>query len=607
MGGNGNVTGESGTRLDSWKAIADYLGRDVRSVQRWEKQRGLPVRRIPGEKGSAVFAYTAELDQWLHSGETARPGSPAGDDSVVGPDSGTPVSQDAPPVPSPTPPRSGRAIVAALIAASILMVGTVALLARRQFAHSAQAASGRVILAVLPFANLSGDPAQDYFADGLTEEMITDLGRISPQSLGVIARTSAMKYKETREDVKQIGQELGAEYVLEGSVRREGARARVSAQLIRVSDQTHLWAQNYDVQVKDILSVQRDVAAAIAGKTRLNLSHDVFLPESPRPANEEAYDAFLKGLYFLGRRDYQGITQGVAAFELAVQKDPTYAPAHAGLAEALTFAGVPDASLRVENYRKALAAATRAIELDDASAEAHTALAGIRIFYERDWPGARSEFERALQLNPNYAHAHHWYANLYLDPQGRFDDAIREMKLAQELDPTNLIINADLGQSYFFARRYDEALAIYRKVAAMDPDFLPVHWYLADCYHQMGNREQEVLEVATWVEQDHKNKGNTDFQSDLIRAAYRDGGYAAFQNELRRQFERAEKVHGVTVPNLAVLYSDLGESDLAFKILDEAFANIAPQLLYLRVYPPYDPLRPDPRFLELERRIGLGP
>jgi TolB-like protein/Tfp pilus assembly protein PilF len=508
--GSDYIPADNGARLDSWKAIAEYLGREVRSVQRWEKTRGLPVRRVPGEKGGVVFAYTRELDQWLHSrspilperpeeGETAASDASDSEERVSDLESKATRRTPKPEEPAVAAGRSGRRVVIAVIGTSILLVASVAYLGRHLSRQSASAATGRAILAVLPFTNLSGDPSQEYFADGLTEEMITDLGRISPASLGVIARTSAMKYKDTHQDIGQIGQELGASYVLEGSVRRDGARARISAQLIRVSDQTHLWAQNYDVGVRDILSVQRDVAAAIATNVRLNLAGNAVPLQAIRPANDEAYDAFLKALYFFGRRDYTGITQSVPIFEEAIRRDPNYAPAYAGLAEALTFVGVANTEIRMKSYQKARAAAARAIALDDSSAEAHTALGGIQIFLEHDWAGAQTQFTRALQLDPNYAHAHHWYANLYLDPQGRFDEAIQEMRVAQELDPTNLVINADLGQAYFFARRYEEAIETYQKVLAMDRDFLPVHWYLTDCYFQMGRHEDEVQEYRTWL------------------------------------------------------------------------------------------------------------
>jgi TolB-like protein len=317
--GSDYIPADNGERLDSWKAIAEYLGREVRSVQRWEKTRGLPIRRVPGEKGGVVFAYTRELDRWLHSRASGQVlERPEDRDSATaetneGPQTVSDLEREAhaemsrPDRRSVGLGRSGRWIVMAVIGTSALLVASVAYFGRHLARQSASAAPGRVILAVLPFANLSGDPSQEYFADGLTEEMITDLGRISPASLGVIARTSAMKYKDTPQDIGQIGQELGASYVLEGSVRREGARARISAQLIRVSDQTHLWAQNYDVGVRDILSVQRDVAAAIATNIRLNLAGNALPLQAIRPANDEAYDAFLKALYFFGRRDYTGL------------------------------------------------------------------------------------------------------------------------------------------------------------------------------------------------------------------------------------------------------------------------------------------------------------
>ena len=466
------------------------------------------------------------------------------------------------------------------------------------------------MLAVLPFANLSGDPSQDYFADGLTEEMITDLGRLNPQALGVIARTSAMRYKQTPEDIGQIGRELGVGYVVEGSVRREGDRVRVSAQLIQVSDQTHIWAQNYERQVKEILGVQRDVAEAIAGKIRVSLEHQPGAGlGAAEAANPEAYDDYLKGLYFWNRRESHGLDESVKYFSQAIQEDPNYAPAYAALAESYTLEGLAYSESEKENLsKKAEAAARRAIALDDSAAEGHTALAGIRVFFYYDFPGAEAEFKRALDLNPNYAPAHHWYGNLYLDPQGRYLDAITELKLAQRLDPTNLIVNADLGLAYYFARQYSLALETCKKTVDMDPSFLPPHWYLADTYHELGMTPEEVNEFAGFTSltyaQQSKPYEDRDWGKVMTRA-YQTGGYKAFLEAMLGEFQATHRIDRSPPERLATTYMLLGQKDKALETLELGYRQHAPNIIYLKADPYYDPLRTEPRFLALERNLGL--
>ena len=645
MAGGVGDSDAKGQRLDSWKAIARYVGRDMRSAQRWERERGLPVHRVPGEKGGSVFAYTAELDDWLHSRNENRRPQPIASEPVV--------SESNPPVvPSggvlsarqdngvgavaisakllTDPQRAGVAaempgqVIDPLSArpsgpgrwawsALALVVGltfiVVAYWRLRPTQSHANSPRGRIMLAVLPFANLSGDPSQDYFADGLTEEMITDLGRVNPQALGVIARTSAMRYKQTREDISQIGRELGVGYVLEGSVRREGDRVRISAQLVQVSDQTHIWAQNYERQVKEILSVQRDVAQAIAGKIRVSLEHQPGAGlGSVEAANPEAYDDYLKGLYFWNRRETRGLAESVKYFSQAIQEDPNYAPAYAALAESYTLESLTYSESQKEDVSKAEAAARRAIALDDSAAEGHTALAGIRVFFYYDFPGAEAEFKRALDLNPNYAPAHHWYGNLYLDPQGRYVDAIAQLKLAQRLDPTNLIVNADLGLAYYFARQYQLAVETCQKTIDMDPSFLPPQWYLADTYHQLGMIPEEVKEFAGFTSLTYAEEPKLEADRDwgkVMLSAYRRGGYEAYLQAMLSEFQAAHRVDRSPPERLATTYMLLGQKDKALDTLELGYRQHVPNIIYLKADPYYDALRSEPRYVSLERKLGL--
>jgi TolB-like protein len=601
MGSTGRALDDKGERLDSWKAIAAYVGRDVRSAQRWERERGLPVHRVPGEKGGSVFAYTAELDSWLHN-----PRIEVSPSEVIG--ARVAEAQVAEKEQNTLPLRSGSQRPAWLTIAAIacLALLAAAYLWFRPARPPARPHGGRVMLAVLPFANLSGDPSQEYFADGLTEEMITDLGRLNPQALGVIARTSAMTYKQTQKSIGQIGRDLGVGYVLEGSVRRAGDTVRISAQLIQVSDQTHIWAQNYERQVKDILSVQRDVAQSIAVKIRISLEGQPGAVIGPaQAANPEAYDDYLKGVYFLNRREAHGLEESIKYFNQAIQEDPNYAPAYAALAQSDTLEGLSNTSLYLP---KAEASARRAIALDDSAAEGHTALAGIRVFYYYDWQGAEAEFKRALDVNPNYATAHHWYANLYLDPQGRFLEALAEMKLAQQLDPTNLIVNADLGQAYYFARQYQTAVETCKKTMDMDPSFLPPQWYLADAYHQLGMLDEEVRLVAHFSSLEYAaspDAGRDGDWGEVLTDAYRSGGYQAFLQALLKQLRPNLEDKSGPPERLATTYLQLGQTGKAMDALEKSYAQHAPNIIYLRADPYYDPLRSEPRFQALERKMGL--
>jgi TolB-like protein/Tfp pilus assembly protein PilF len=600
------VSTGKGRKLDSWKEIADYLDRDVRSVQRWERSRGLPIYRVPGLKIGGVFAYTAELDEWLHSRRERQPEDEATESTPAEADSQASATT-APSQPKPENNTlaqravSGRKLVWPLLAA-VALLSLVAAVAAHRASRPTKPASTRIMLAVLPFQNLSGDPAQEYFADGLTEEMITDLGKLNPQAMGVIARTSAMKYKSSKEDVGQIARALGVGYVLEGSVRRVGNQARISAQLIQVSDQSHLWAQNYQRDVKDILSVQADVARAIADKVQVKLN-----PHSPahvadaKPANPEAYDDYLEGLYAWNERTVASMTKGAEYFERAVEQDPNYAAAYAGMAQCYTLLGMD----RVPNIRELLAkaktAALRAVELDDSSAEAHVALGGVRVFADFDWPDAEAEFKRAIELNPNNAQAHHWYANLYLDPQGRYEEAIAEMKRAQELDPLSLIINTDLGYAYYVAGRDADAGSQFRKVMNMDPNFVPAMYdlYLLDLKRKddLGAWRDRLAGLRVSVPSELRSK---------MEEVYNRAGYRGVEQEVAAsQGTFGLRDYPKSVWDAAQAYAYLGEKDRAISFLETSYEQRNPAIIYIKCDPYWTSLHFDPRFQDLERKLGV--
>ncbi|MGA7294164.1 MAG: tetratricopeptide repeat protein [Terriglobales bacterium] len=599
----------AGNRLDSWKAIAEYLSRDVRSVQRWERSLGLPVHRVSGEKGGVVFAFTGELERWLQS----RPRN--GNSNSSSNSNNGPYPLNDPPTEAETTPASHDLTAnlapakrdrhwtkyAVAIAALLLIAAGSSYVMRRPLRrwlfpreHSSRAAKpapGRVMLAVLPFVNLSGNSSQDYFADGLTEEMITDLGCLNPRALGVIARTSAMKYKNTNEDIAQIGRELGVSYILEGSVRREGDQVRVSAQLIQVSDQTHLWAQSYELRVKDILDVQRDVAATIADKIQINLKGQRPQLAHVQLTNPEAYDDYLHGRYLLSQRNQESFIAAIKFFKQAVAEDPSFALGYAGLADSyvlLTLVSGP----HLEPNAKA--AALRAIALNDNLAEAHTSLAAVDVL-EWNWRAAEKEFRRALAINPNYALAHHWYGNLYLSPMGRHEEAIAELKEAQTLDPLSLIINTDLGYAYFFAGEYDAAIAQYRKVLAVDPSFVSAHWVLAQYYDQRGMYDSWAQEAAEVCVLD----GNTAL-AQQIKATYASGGRKKLLEFM------ANRGQGVkfTLVESAGAAAELGRKEEALQDLERACRQRNFELLRLKADPVWNSLRSEPRFQKVERDMG---
>ena len=330
------------------------------------------------------------------------------------------------------------------------------------------------MLAVLPFKNLTGDPGQDYFSEGLTEEMIAQLGRLDPQQLGVIARTSVTHYKDTTEPLSQIANELGVQYVLEGSVRRDAHDVRVTAQLILASDQTHLWAKQYDREPGSLLTLQGEIAQEISDEIQLTLGkteHKTVAVQKLNPPNTyEAYDLYLKGRYFWNKGLSKDFQQAIKCFEQAVHVDPTYARAYAGLADSYALLGGYSGYPQKQFMLKARAAALQALQLDNNLAEAHVSLALIAQNYDWDWKTAEQEYRQAIRLDPNYATAHHWFAE-FLSYQGRFDESFEEIERARLLDPLSLIIATDKGAIFYYSRQYDRAIAQLQSVLDMDPNF----------------------------------------------------------------------------------------------------------------------------------------
>jgi len=488
--------------------------------------------------------------------------------------------------------------------AAMLVVIAVGLLQWSRPRTRPELVNGSIMLAVLPFENLTGDAGQEYFSDGLTEEMIAQLGRIDPQHMGVIARTSVMHYKNSAEQLDQIGRELGVQYVLEGSVRRDSDKVRITAQLIRTKDQTHVWTHQYDREVNSLLSLQGEIAQEISDAIQVTLGErkpgEVSPPPIPHaPKSYAAYDLYLQGRYFWNKRTTQGLQQAVECFEQAIAKDPDYARAYAGLADSLALMSSYDVASPSVLIPKARAAALKALELDDKLAEAHASLALIAQNYDWDWQSAEKEYRRAIELDPNYATGHHWYAE-HLAFRGRFDEAFAEIERARQLDPLSLIIQVDNGAILFFSRQYDRAIEQFQAVLKVEPTF-PRARMMDYAYAQQGRYAEALADIEIWRRVD-----NTYWI--LIEEGYV-YGRAGQPAEARRALEKLKLMNrgGKIDPfGLVPVYVGLGDKDQAFAWIEKSIANHSPGPIALKVDPIYEPLRSDPRFQSVLQRLGLA-
>jgi TolB-like protein/Flp pilus assembly protein TadD len=468
-------------------------------------------------------------------------------------------------------------------------------------------APSKLTLAVLPFENLSGDPDQEYLSDGMTEEMIMQLAQLNPARLAVIARASSMHFKASKKTVAQIGQELAADYVLQGSLRREGGRLRISAQLIQVEDQTHVWAQNYERDVHDLLALQDDVARAIASEIRVQLTPPRVAAgagkSGPAAVAPEVHQQYLKGRYFWNKRTEAGYVKAIEYFQQAIKSNPDYAPAYAGLADAYALLGsmTNSTSPRLEAMPRARSFAEKALALDESLAEAHTSLAFVQMHFEHDWAAAEKEFQRAVALNPSYVTAHHWYA-FCLMAQTRVEEALREIRLAQELDPLSLIINTDLAELLYYARRYDEAIRQAQKTLEMDASFPLAHRVLGLAYEQKGMLKESLAELQAQV----RLSGRADYALAELARCYALTGNRNEAETLLRELQALDPRNPGTSIGLAFVYAALGDKDQAFLWLEKS-ARERMGVILLKVQPYFDSLRSDPRFRAIERQMALSP
>ncbi len=510
-------------------------------------------------------------------------------------------------------PKMGRRVGLVALLVTVLVVGGVSVWRYQQPAAPTTAPAppqaavptplahgeDRRSVAVLPFVNMSADAADEYLSDGMTEEIITALSKLS--GLRVAARTSSFAFKGKNEAIEKIGDQLHVHTVLEGSVRKAANRLRITTQLINIADGYHLWSETYDREMADIFAIQSEVAQRVADALKVTLlAGERQRLERKATENLDAYNSYLLGRYYWNKRTEEGFQKGIEQFEQAIEKDPNYASAYTGLADCYLllsrFGGLPPATA----MPKARAAVTRALEIDDTLAEAHNSLAMLLHLRDRDWLAAEREWKRALQLNPNYATAHHWYGIIFLSNRGRADEAIAELKRAQEIDPLSLPISADLAWVLYYARRYDQAVEQVQRTLAMDPKFARAHMLQGLRYLQQGRNAEAIAEFQAARQLD-------DSQQIIAQLghAYAVSGRTSDAHKALNDLNALSKRHYVDPYWIALIYTGLGDKDRAFEWLGRAYEERSSWLTSLKVEPQLDSVRSDPRFVELLKKVGL--
>jgi TolB-like protein/Tfp pilus assembly protein PilF len=565
----------SNERLDSWKEIAAYLKRDERTVRRWEGE-GLPVHRHMHKKQASIYAHKAEIDVWWKNGRLR--------------------------LESPEPARASKPLALWLLAgsAAVLVVATIAFVLYRSGSAKEKGQPAITSLAVLPLKNLSGNPTQEYLADGMTEELIGRLAGI--HNLRVISRTSVMHFKDTQLSMPEIAKTLGVDALVEGSVIREGSRIRVHAQLIRGATDEHFWSETYDRDLRDVLALQSDVAQAIARKVEVTVSGEEHTRlAAVRPVSPEVYENYLKGRSALAKNNNRTNTEEtIGYFNEAIRKDPTFAPSYLGLAEAYSdLASVFIGGVAERERPKSILAARKALELDPELVEAHVLLADMAQ-QQWHWAEAEAEYRRALELSPNSAAAYSAFAG-WLVSQGRTEEAVTSCRRARELDPL-AVPGTNLAWMLFYARRYDDAVQELRSVLAVRPDDAFALWILG--FALIANHHpQEAVPV---LEKGVSTSNRSPAIVGLLVHAYAQAGRRADALRLLEELKRRKQTGYVPAAAFVKAYLGLGEYDQAFFWLEEAYKEQSNLLQFLKVHPIFDPVRDDPRFKDLVRRVGLN-
>jgi len=486
--------------------------------------------------------------------------------------------------------------------ASLAVVSILSLLAFWAWrgSHVPAVFQRKTVLAVLPFDNLSRDADQEFFSEGLTEEMIAQVGKLNRDRLKVVARSSVAKYKGSTLAAREIGKELNADYLVQGSVRRWSGRVRITVQLIQARDQIDVWTESYDRELKDVLAVQDSVVRSIASEIHIALTEEQEERlATPRQISPEAYEAYLKGRYYWNKRTGESMQKAEQYFEQAIDRDPSYAAAYSGLADCnsgLTWHGFKSPA---EALPKAYAAARKALEINPESAEAHASL-GLAMTHRWDWTGAEAEFRRALQLDPQYANAHHWYGD-YLSIRGRHGEALAEAKHALELDPLNLMISTWLGLRYYMARDYSHAIDQNRNSVELDPNFAAAHLLLGEDYRGAGLHSEAVNELKKAA----SLSGDSPLYTAQVAVALAVEGRSGDALRIAHELEAISTKRYVSPYGLAQIYAASNKKEDAFKWLQAAYEDHAVWMGYLAVDPIFDRYRSDERFKDLLRSVGL--
>ena len=460
-------------------------------------------------------------------------------------------------------------------------------------------------LAVLPLVNLSGDAEQEYFADGITDELIGNLMRI--KALRVISRTSVMRFKGTRKSVAEIARELDVDAVVEGTLIRSAERVRVSAQVIQANPEKNIWAERYELPLGDTVILLGKLAREISDAIRIELT----LQEQKdlagvRPVDQETYESFLKGRYYWAKRTEAATQKAIEYFQQAIERDPRFALAFTGLADSYVSLAVAEtlqeAMAPTDAFPKARVAVSRALDVDDTLAEAHASLGHIMFQYDRDWSGAEKEFRRAIELSPSNANARHWYA-LSLMWMGRLDEALNEIRQARATDPLSLVINSNLGFVLAVARQYDLGIEQCRKTLEMDPNFAHAHYRLGQIYVLKGMNQDAIVELKKAI----ALSGESPRATAELGLAYARLGDTSEALKLLSELRARSKLRYVSPFNMALIYGGLGDNRQTLDWLEMAYKERAPSLNLLKLSPAFDGLRSEPRFTELVRRVGLPP
>jgi TolB-like protein/Tfp pilus assembly protein PilF len=575
--------------LDSWKEIAAYLSRDVTTVQRWEKREGMPVHRHQHDRRGSVYAFSSELDAWVQSRRlrleeeekersAETPFDATGDHALIR-----------------TPRVRPWLVVGAVVVLILLVVTSVMTRSRRSTATQPKISS----LAVLPLKNLSGDPSQEYLADGMTEALIGRLSNI--HDLRVISRTSAMHFKDTQLSVPEVAQTLRVDAIVEGSVIREGSRIRVTAQLIRGATDEHFWSETYDRELRDALALESEVAQSIARRVEVTVTGEERARlVAARHVSPEVYESYLKGQFqFAKSNNRADIEESIAYFEEAIRRDPAFAPAYVGLAVAYERLGriivgaPPD-----EVLPKMISAVRKALELDPQLSDAHALLADV---YQKrwQWADAEAEYKRALELNPNDVPAHLGLSE-WLLCQGRMEDALAWAQRARELDPLGAS-GTEIGWILINARRYDEAVREFRSVQAVHSDDALALWGLGFALIAKGQSEEAIHVLDKTVSVMNRSPGSI----GLLATAYAHAGRRTQALRLLGELKRRRQTSYVPAGAFISTCLALGDYDQAFAWLERAYQEQSNILQVLKVDPFFDPVRGDPRFVDLVHRVGL--